>query len=182
MRCPNCGAKIKKGNDRCLKCGTMVEDIKKASHQMAIKARKEYEPNKVVLSTIFPSDLSYKKTLILCLLFGWMGLHCYYVKRNFKAILLTCFTVVFLIFIIPFGIFMQTGEVGFLTNLMTKMLFTKFYVIPCVLGAICVLVWASDFVALCFKNFAVPVVMPEKPEKQEPKQEPKLFTKNKKKH
>ena len=28
---------------------------------MAIKARKEYEPDKVVFSTVFPNDLSFKK-------------------------------------------------------------------------------------------------------------------------
>ncbi len=180
MRCPNCGGRIRRGNDRCLKCGTKVDDIKKASHQLAIKARKEYEPDKVVFSTVFPKDLSYKTTLVLCIIFGWMGLHCYYVKRNFKAILLSCFTAAFMIFIIPFGIFMQTGEIGFLTNFMRSLLASGLYIIPCVLGALCVIVWVLDFFALCFKNFSVPVVMPEKPEVKMAEPFPKKMGKNSK--
>lgn len=178
MRCPNCSARMRKDFNQCIKCGTKIEDIKKASHLLALKARKEYQPDLVVYSTIFPSDLSYKKTLLLCIFLGWFGMHCYFVHRYFKAILLSCFSAVFLIFAVPLGSFLQTGDAGFLTDFMATLVGTGLYVFPCTLGAIAVLMWAFDILELCFKNFPVPVVLPE-PEKKENQPLQNKLSKNK---
>ena len=162
MRCPNCGAKMKVKFGICPKCQTKLSDIKEASFNLVKKVRKEYEPERVVYTTIFPKDLSFKKTLLLCVFFGWMGAHLYFVARYFKAIMLSVMTGIFLFTIIPVASMLKLGSAGFLTGYANFMLSTNLIVLPCALGAIAVIMWAFDIIKLSTRHFDVPVVMPEK--------------------
>lgn len=162
MRCPNCGARIKLKYGICPKCQTKVTDIKEASFSLVKKMRKEYQPERVVYTTIFPKDLSYMKTLLLCIFLGWTGAHAYYVQRYFKASMQTLLTVLFLFFVIPCAYFVKFGTAGFLTPLTIFMIRTNFIIIPCICGAIAFIMWITDIIRLLTKHFEVPVVMPEK--------------------
>lgn len=162
MRCPKCGAKIKKGSNICIKCGTKMEEITNASHSQVKKAKQEYQPELVVYSTYFPKDLSYKRTLLLCIFLGYFGAHLYYVKRYFKAIAMTVMMAAFLLCAVPVGFFMQYGDASFFNPLVTFLMTTGLYVIPSALGAICMVMWVMDLIKIITKNFPVPVVLAEK--------------------
>jgi len=174
MRCPNCGAKIRKGDDRCLKCGTKVEQIKEASNARVRQVRKEYQPELVVYTTVFPKDLSYKKALLWCIFFGWLGAHCYYVKRYIKGVVLSVMSAIFLICSLPMGIFWQTGDAGIFNPMVSLLLSSEIYVIPSTIGALAVIMWVIDFVRILTHNFSIPVVLAENKKKVEDK----IITKN----
>jgi len=159
MRCPNCGARIKKGDDRCLKCGTKIQQIKGASNARVRQVKKEYQPELVVYSTVFPSDLSYKKTLIWCIFLGWMGAHYYYVKRYVSGAILSIMSAVFLLCSVPAITVMQTGSAGIFTPIGILFLTSSLYVIPSAIGALGIIIWAIDIIRLLTKSFSVPVVL-----------------------
>lgn len=161
MRCPNCGARMKIKYGVCPKCHTKLSDIKEASFNLVKKARKEYEPEKVVYTTVFPKDLSYKKTLLLCIFTGLFGGHSYFVQRYFKAIMQTCMFSIFLLLSIPSAYLLKYNSVGFLTPIMEFLIQTNLFIIPCVLGAVAVILWVLDIIKLITRRFEVPVVMPE---------------------
>lgn len=162
MRCPNCLSRMKFHGEICPKCGTKLKDIKQASFQMVKKVRKEYQPELVVYTTVFPKDLSFSNTLLFCIFLGWCGGHLYYVQRYFKAILQTVFMGLFLFIIFPIGIYLDHGDVGFLTSFISFMVSSQLYILPSALGALAVIMWVLDFIKILTKHFPVPVVMPEK--------------------
>lgn len=162
MRCPNCGAKIKLRYGICPKCQTKISEIKEASFSLVRKARKEYEPEKVVYTTIFPKDLSYKNTLLLCIFLGWAGGHAYYVQRYFKASMHTLLSVIFLFFVLPCAFLLQYGTAGLFDPLAIFLLKTNLIILPSACGAAAVVMWMTDLIRLVTRRFEVPVVMPEK--------------------
>ena len=162
MRCPNCGARIKLKYGICPTCHTKVSDIKEASFSLVRKMRKEYQPERVVYTTIFPKDLSFKSTLLFCIFLGWAGGHAYYVQRYFKASMHTLLSLMFLFFMVPCAWLLKYGTAGFLTPMAAFLLQTNLIILPSVCGAIAVIIWFSDIVKLLTRHFEVPVVMPEK--------------------
>lgn len=161
MRCPNCGAKIRKSDDRCVKCGTKMNQIQGASSARVRQAKKEFQPELVVNSTYFPDDLSYKKALLLCIFLGWVGAHCYYVKRYVKGAILTIMTIIFWITALPFGVFMQTGDAGIFNPLVSFLLDTSLLGVIFSLGSLTIIIWAVDIIKLFTRTFPVPVVLRE---------------------
>ncbi len=166
MRCPSCGTKIRRGNSQCLKCGTKIKQIQNASHKMVSKVRKEYQPELVVYTTCFPPDLSYKKTLLYCIFFGWFGGHLYFVKRYAKAIVMTIMAVIFLVCGFPVGIFLQSGDAGIFNPLVALLLTSNVYAIPCAIGALNFIMWILDIIKIITKTFSVPVVLAEDEKKK----------------
>ena len=118
-------------------------------------------PEKIIYSSFFPYDISYKKTLLLCVFLGWMGAHCYFVKRYFKAISMSVMMFIFLLTIISMVTVLEKVET-FLAPLGSWLLISGNYIIPCVMGALCVIMWISDIIKISFKKFKVPVVLQEK--------------------
>lgn len=165
MRCPKCGAKIKTYELGCRKCGLRMSEIKEASFEKVDIARAEYQPEKVVYSSFFPSDLSKKKVLLLCIFLGWAGGQYYSTKRPIRAILMTLASILFLLTSSSMALTLQ-GLAGFLEPLGSWMLGTRFYVFPCMFGALCVIVWILDIIKICTKTFKVPVVLPEQKQKE----------------
>lgn len=156
MRCPTCGARMKKDAGICIKCGTKLEQIKKASHQAVAKARAEYEPEKVVLSSYFPSDLNYTKTLLFCIFLGLFGAHYFYVKRPIPGIIYAVCWSAFLIFYIIAGILtVEQGEFVSFSSYGLQVL--QFFI--SVAGALVVIFWVGDIIKLALKRFKVPVVL-----------------------
>ena len=100
MRCPNCGARMNKQAGVCLKCGTKLSQIQTASHQAVKQARAEYEPEKVVYTTMWPKDLSCRNTLLFCIFLGLFGAHYFYVKRPIPGTIFCVGWSIFLLFYI----------------------------------------------------------------------------------
>lgn len=159
MRCPKCGHKIKRYEFGCSKCGLKMSDIEKASFNKVDIVKAEYQPERVVYSSFFPADLSYKKVLLLCIFLGWAGAQYYSTKRPIKGALLTIGSVLFLITSIAMSLTVY-GIGGFLMPLGGWLLSTGIYIFPCIFGALCVIVWIFDIIKLSTKQFKVPVVLP----------------------
>ena len=159
MRCPCCGARMNKNASICFKCGTKMSQIQNASHQAVKKARAEYEPEKVVYTTHFPSDLSYTKTLLMCIFLGLWGGHYYYVRRPIPGIIFTVCWTAYLLFYLICGL-----VCGFLNgypdfeayNLEVMSVFMA------MMGALIFVCWVWDIIRIATKRFKVPVVLEEK--------------------
>ncbi|MBQ7977136.1 MAG: TM2 domain-containing protein [Clostridia bacterium] len=155
MRCPVCGARMKKDVNLCVKCGTKLEDIKKASHQAVSKARAEFEPEKVVLSSYFPSDLNYVKTLLLCIFLGTFGAHYFYVKRPIPGIICAVGWSIFLLFYIICSFIFGPSETFTFSSYNLQVI--QFFV--SIIGALVFLYWIVDIIRIATKRFKVPVVI-----------------------
>jgi len=157
MRCPNCGARIRKGDNMCFRCGTKLSQIENASHQAVKKARAEFQPEKVVLSTVWPKDLSYRNTLLMCIFLGLFGGHYFYTKRLIPGII---YCVVWSIFILTIligkaitpGNFFPHSDINTVNHLIAFV---------CCGGALISVLWLSDICKIIFKRFNVPVVLQE---------------------
>lgn len=158
MRCPNCGAKFPKNANVCLHCGTEMNQLVTASNKAVSKAKKEYQPELIVYSSIFPSDLSYKNTLLLCIFLGLFGAHRYYTKQYISAILMTVFWSITLIFSAILGLFWG----GYLTLNMDLYLFESITSFVSIGGVIVLIRWIYDIVLLALKKYKVPVILGKK--------------------
>ena len=158
MRCPNCGAKFPKNANVCLHCGTEMNQLVRASKKDVSKAKKEYQPELIVYSSIFPSDLSYKNTLLLCIFLGLFGAHRYYTKQYISAILMTVFWSITLIFSAILGLFWG----GYLTLNMDLYLFESITSFVSIGGVVVLIRWIYDIVLLALKKYKVPVILGKK--------------------
>ena len=158
MRCPNCGAKFPKNANVCLHCGTEMNQLVTASNKAVSKAKKEYQPELIVYSSIFPSDLSYKNTLLLCIFLGLFGAHRYYTKQYISAILMTVFWSITLIFSAILGLFWG----GYLTLNMDLYLFESITSFVSIGGVVVLIRWIYDIVLLALKKDKVPVILGKK--------------------
>ena len=160
MRCPKCGSRIPRGSPICFKCGTKLTQIQEASFQAVKQARADYEYDKIVLSSTFPKDLSYVKTLLMCIFLGFFGGHYFYVKRYTPAIIYLVCTLYFLVFITLPGIY--TGFAKDTPLYLPDPTLNFFLTIACIVGALMVFFWISDIIKIATKRFKVPVVLKEK--------------------
>ena len=85
--CPHCYSKMDRKSGVCSKCGFRESSLKEATNTLAKQAYKNFREDEVVLTKKLPSDVSYKKLLILALFTGFAGGHLYYVGRLKKAVL-----------------------------------------------------------------------------------------------
>lgn len=164
MRCPKCGARIPHESHICFKCGTRLTQIREASFLAVKEAKRTYQPEKIVYSTIFPKDLSYKNTLLMCLFLGLFGGHYFYTQRYPHAIsYLICSAYFFACIIVPGA--MVGFQVDFtivIQSVYNTPTLDAIFVMSCVCGAIIFVLWIKDIFALIFKKFKVPVVLKEK--------------------
>lgn len=165
MRCPTCGAKFPKNANICVHCGTQMSQLETASNKAVTKAKKEYQPELIVYSSIFPTDLSYKKTLLLCIFLGLFGGHRYYTKQHFSAILMTIGTTIMLLASILLGQYWM-GNFDPLEIGMSMQMFNSIISLVSICGAICIVKWAFDIIALATKRYKVPVVLGQKETKR----------------
>ncbi len=164
MRCPKCGARIPHESPICFKCGTKLTQVREASFKAVKEAKKSYQPEKIVYSTIFPSDLSYKKTLLMCIFLGFFGGHYFYTQRLTRGIISLVFGLFFFACILipgfivgfkyDFTLIMQTFYAGTALNAL--------FVVACIGGAVLLGLWILDIIKLSIKKFKVPVVLKEK--------------------
>ncbi len=160
MRCPKCGAHIARESPMCLRCGTKTSQITEASHKAVKEAKANYEHDKIVYSTVFPKDLDYKTTLLICIFFGYLGIHYYYVKRPAIGIFCSISMAIMSAFIIAGGIMTGWDPKAIIT--FNNQWLDLAYVCACVLGVLAMVIWVSDIVKLATKRFKIPVVLKEK--------------------
>lgn len=142
-----------------------MNEIKTASNKAVVKARKEYQPELVVYSSVFPSDLSYKKTLLLCIFLGPFGAHRYYTKQTLSAIVMTVLWSLMLIVSTLVGLHWAEYINLYNWGLSGRTISAIFGVVS-VCGTCVLIKWLFDLIYLCFKNYKVPVVLGKKEDKK----------------
>lgn len=160
MRCPKCGARFPRGSHICFKCGTKAKQIQEASFKAVKQAKKDYEYDKIVLSTTFPKDLNYKTTLLLTIFTGFFGGHMYYVRRPIWGIVYSICFLFMLTFIIMSGLntgFDASRPIHFDSEILNIL-----FVLSCIFGALMLYFWIADIFKVATKRFKVPVVLKEK--------------------
>lgn len=162
MRCPNCGAKFQKSANICLKCGTKLSQIQNASNVDAVKARQEYQPEKVVYSTVWPKDLNYKKTLLLAIFLGLFGAHRYYTKNHIPAIIMSICSGLFIVYFGVLGIIFKGYSIELVGALTADQTFSMFTGLIAMVGAVMLILWVWDIIKICTKRFKVPVVLADR--------------------
>ncbi|GEM_PF-2226904 len=164
MRCPKCGARIPRESPICFKCGTRLTQVREASFLAVKEAKRTYQPEKIVYSTVFPKDLSYKNTLLMCIFLGYFGGHYFYTQRYPSAFFYLICSIYFLTcMIVPGAICGFSVEFPIaIQSVYTTPLLNAIFVMSCVCGAIILALWVKDIFALIFKRFKVPVVLKEK--------------------
>ncbi len=160
MQCPKCHSRIPRGSPVCFKCGTKMTQIQEASFKAVKQARAEYDYDKIVLSSAFPKDLSYVKTLLMCIFLGLFGGHYFYTKRYTPAIIYLSCSSLFLVFILISGI--QTGFNAGMFYYFSSEIMNFLFIVSCICGAVVFLLWITDIIKIATKNFKVPVVLKEK--------------------
>ena len=90
--CPHCYSKMDRNSGVCLKCGFRESSLEGATNTLAKKAKENFREEEVILTKKLPSDVSYKKLLLLVFTIGFMGAHLYYVGRFKKAIFYSIYT------------------------------------------------------------------------------------------
>ncbi len=164
MRCPKCGARIPHESPICFHCGTRLKQIREASFLAVREAKRTYQPEKIVYSTVFPKDLSYVKTLFMCIFLGMFGGHYFYTQRYPMAIFYLIGSVYFLICsILPGAICgFDTDFTVAIPTVYSNPFLETIFIISCMYGIIIVALWLRDILSIIFKRFKVPVVLKEK--------------------
>jgi len=162
MRCPNCGAKFQKSANICLKCGTKLSQIQNASNSEATKARQEYQPEKIVYSTILPKDVSFKKTLLLAIFLGLFGAHRYYTRNYIPAIITSVLSGLFIVYFSVLGIIYQGYSINLVSAMASDQMLNMVTSLIALLGAVMIVLWAWDIIKICTKRFKVPVVLADR--------------------
>lgn len=92
MNCPNCGGTIAPGANRCLKCGTYIEQ--KATPGPA-------QPAQAEAAQAGPAVKSKMTAGLLGIFLGWLGIHRFYLGYNGIGVLMLILYIAGLILIIP---------------------------------------------------------------------------------
>ncbi len=149
MKCPVCGAKMIDGKI-CKYCNVTNEQVLMASNKEAKKAFKEKRNSDVCYTTDIPNDVNKRKLVLFTVFLGVFGVNSFYVGRLYKGLYaaisagLAFLFALLNYFIIEPNVILEWG-----------------YSISVWLLVFNVLVWFADIVALLFKKYKVPVVLPE---------------------
>jgi len=101
VRCPYCRAKIHKYTTTCTRCGVTKKQISEASNKRAKEIQKEKKGGKLFKTKHRPTDVSFAKVALLCLLLGLFGAHSLYVGRKIRGFIsLGCTLLSFILFIV----------------------------------------------------------------------------------
>lgn len=149
MKCPVCGAKMIDGKI-CRYCNVTSEQVLTASNREAKKAFKEKRNNDVCYTTNIPTDVNKTKLVLFAIFFGIYGVDSFYIGRLYKGLYSA----------ICSGLIVLMGILDYFLAI-ENIVFTWAYSISLWLMVVNLLMWFYSIVALIFKKYKVPVVLPE---------------------
>ena len=157
MRCPICGAKLYQ-KMICPFCKVTAEEVKSASNKKVKEYRKTGRKDLIHFTNVLPQDVNKVKLWLFTIFLGWIGVNHLIVGRNIRAgfamtSTATCLTVFFIKLFVVF----------YNTSIMIA--FQVIYEICFYCMVFNLIFWFSDIIALIFRNFKVPVVLPVKEKK-----------------
>lgn len=155
MRCPVCGSKLYNGVV-CKYCKDVtIERIETASNLKAKQAKKLGKKENIVYSTYVPNDVNRVKLLIFTLLFGYVGVHDFYVGKISKGL----YNAIAVGGAFSLSILEVANRIygwGFENSI--KTLFSTF----ALFAAFAMILWFRDIVGVLLKKYKVPVILGEK--------------------
>lgn len=146
ITCPRCGIKIVQGVTKCPDCGLIFSRLEIATNKDAKKLIQRHEKDFVLKSSKLPSDVSFIKLLLLCILLGPLGAHCFYVGRYIRGgVLLADMALLFLL--VLFNSQLLAVDNGALLGSLTT------------IAGIIMLIWPWDLIMIIMKKFKVPIAI-----------------------
>ena len=148
-RCPRCNTKVPVQFFKCGTCGLNFKKFATATNSEAKSALRMGEKERVLNTTIIPSDVNKSKILISCIFGGWFGLHFFKVGKFWRGIiqlLSVIFGVIYVIFTNN-----SSKRIGFLYDAI---------LIGGIIWAICFIFWLADIIKIIFNKFKYPVSLP----------------------
>ncbi|MBE5739057.1 MAG: hypothetical protein E7354_04965 [Clostridiales bacterium] len=154
MRCPICGAKML-NKQLCPYCKIVDKQVYGASNKKVKECRKNDNKDLICYTNVIPSDVSKVALWLFTYFLGWCGVNHFIIHRPVRAwfsVLSTVCSITimfFYLFFVPSTLF---GE------WVIYILYNGFFI--CM--ALNVVMWFFDMIALIFKGFKIPVVLPDK--------------------
>ena len=154
VRCPYCHARIVKYTTTCPRCGIHKKQIFEASNVRAKEIMKAKTGEKIFMTRHRPDDVVFMRMVMLSLVCGLFGAHCFYVGRRIRGYIILFSTIFGLISAICVQIFVPDSVMQYFRS--TIILFpTDIFLV----GAfIC---WAYDFFGVVFGFFKYPIRLGE---------------------
>lgn len=144
-KCPRCDEKMLENQKVCPDCGLVFARLEKATNAEAKKQFFQKDKSIVIVKDI-PKDVSKKKLLLYVGFLGIFGAHNFYIGRYYKAILMCLFSLLALVYVaLPYS------------DVMLFIMSSPFITIPT--GIFVSVFWVSDFIAIIFENYKIPVAL-----------------------
>ena len=153
VRCPYCGARIVKFSTTCPRCGIHKKQISESSNIRAKEIKKQKTGEKVFMTRYRPNDVMFT-TMIMLLVLGMFGAHCFYVGRKIRGWIIVSFLTI--------------GVIGALFPQDWRRAYTEFVPIdyfPFITDwffGIAIIIWVFDIFAVVFGIFKYPVRLGDK--------------------
>lgn len=137
----------------CDDCGLKFDRLALATNADAKRKKLRGDRSFIVNIKSIPSDVSYIKLLLMTILLGAVGGHCYYVGRYLKGVMYSVNMFALMMFLFFNDFFLSLWQGMFLNIVMP------------ICGFILVL-WIFDILAVSTKKFKIPVAIDLEGEKQ----------------
>lgn len=144
--CPRCGLKSLAVAESCPECGLVFSRLDIATNADAKRKIRRGDRDFIIMTNKLPSDVSRIKLLLLTILAGLFGAHCFYVGRYWRGGLLLLNTIVLIMYVV-FNAQLVAIDDGKLLAALTT------------IGGLIMLVWAFDVVWVILKRFKVPIAI-----------------------
>jgi len=157
MNCPQCGCRMKK-EIICPYCKITGDEVRFASNKEAVKALKNGEDKLVLVSSYLPYDVPRLKLILWTFLGGAFGFDSYYFGKRVRGILQALFlSVSFISFMLSFAMGFKFMEP--VTEVLTLVV------------CIYICIWLTNCVKALFGKCKLPVVLPDKQQLKERKEQ-----------
>ena len=153
VRCPYCHARILKYTTTCTRCGIHKKQIFEASNVRAKEIIKAKTGEKIFMMRRRPDDVSFTRMIIM-LIGGLFGAHCFYVGRRIRGWFFVICTIIGLMSVFIVGPFVPDSVMKIFTDVSMPFPTDFFF-------AASFVCWAYDFVAVVFGFFKYPVRLGE---------------------
>ena len=144
--CPRCGLKSLSSQETCPDCGLVFSRLAIATNKDAKRKIWRHDRDFIIMSNKLPNDVSRTKLLLMTILTGFFGGHCFYIGRYWRGALLLLNAIM----LIMCGVF-NSAIVAINNGSLITILGT--------LGGLIMLIWIADIIWVATRRFKVPIAI-----------------------
>lgn len=148
-KCPRCKEKCLTHEKSCHECGLIFERLNYTSNKSAKKLILKGNRRDTIQTSDWPYDAKKSTALLLCGFLGITGAHNFYLGRFFKGA------------ISLFGFVLSLIMVILTDVLYGSTVWTYLYLLVIIPGSCVLIFWVSDFFAIFFEKYKIPVAIDE---------------------